>query len=1039
MKRRYFIEISTKATLGLLIVSRTTAFPTLQKYLFDTFEGSDEEYRRLLLVENAAESYKTSDTENILKTFNTHFWINFGESGKDGSFKEATRVSISSAKPVNFDDVRKACNWESNPVISDVMPRLNDIFWDVILTTGGFSAVAGIAKVTRSPFHALVASAAISGTLILNKELIKGIFEKVEKDNVRLCVETVNKYDKNLKNQDKELLESDSVSNQIQVPFKKDTDDIEKSLPPNNRLIKAKDVSRNPAGETVHSVEIQGESKKKILQNTINDLDAYLAEWKDQIAQVSSEKERQMLIAQINFQNEENKASIYLVRTFIDLVLGDKSFASDFYKIAMALNDMHYNFAQFTMPIPSIGTMAFTANWIGASLMIMSVLEGSNEGDTWKELFKQLRELTEIVIEGFKAVQENQKRILEQLNNLYEAVIRNGVIEQSILTQINTGMREIQQSIDMLEYGIYMNKIENANSQLNALFNDNFNINKESHQNEYRKNVTEFVTHATLSAANVRTFSGYVTSADGTIVKSIINQNIPFEYQIGLIPVVHNRLSHIYSTVRPGNYMGVVPNPIEWIRGVDLYLQAYFFAKPASQYVKNHVKELEKKGRLLSDFLKDYSSQELFIPLKSSFTLLTNRLSEGITANFQIFLKSKSFPTIIDTLNDFRRSGINQLDRNVFSQVNLYGTQRSNWDLERDILLGRFNTSKYKYYVNEFDTFHQNEPLYTLDYDIYGLINLAAQLNIVSYAKTAADRGYDPSFYFHTLTFISGPFKGLEIKFADATINVAGRPHLGPFYSFPGITFSLIKLRYKGRYESKPVPKKIANYSWREKAQELRIREDIAVSYFKLEPSYKNVPNDSSLSAFPYTFPEFLLNEVLNKADEIKHEAIQDLKLNTTLLYNKFSEDANNFNMIGYLLMNILAINNYNLPASIFKDYGEIKMTGLPFRNTPIALPFISLFDDIVSQCANIASEDFLSQTATLNDRGDWSQFMDGFKSSAGLNTISNFIIGRITKMVEKQNVIILELINDSPKEQLNFNIASKLALLELLKKELDK
>lgn len=1033
MKRRDFLKASATSALGLSLLTQAKAFPLLQNHLAVTYDGSEEQYRNLLLVESAAEAYKKYDTENILKTANSHFWINFGQMENDNSFAKTTRANISTAKPLVFDDVHNACSWQSNPVISDVFPRLNDIFWDVTLPM----AITGIAAIARSPVTTVVATAATYGTFIINKELIKGIFEKVEKDNVRNCQDTVNKYHKQLKEPDKVLLESEPVSNQIKIPFKRETKEIESSLPVGNRIRRAKEASRNPARETSPSPERSGGPKNEILKYTIADLNAYLEEWKRQVTEAKSEKERQILIAQINFRNEENRASIYLVRTFIELVLGDRSFASDFYKVAMALNDMYYNFAQFTMSTPAIGTMAFTANWVGASLMIMSVLQRNNEGDVWKELFKQLRQLTEIVIEGFKAVQENQKRILQQLNNLYETVIRNGVIEQSLLTQINTGMREIQQSIDMLEYGLYINKVETANTQLNALFNDDFNIKKESHQNEFRKNVTEFVTHATLSAASVRTFSGVATSPDGNLVKTILSQNVPFEYQVGLIPAVHNRISHIYSTVRPGNYLGLVPNPLEWLRGVDLYLQAYLFARPKSQYVKNHVAELIKKGRLLSDFFKDYSSQDLFVPLKSSFTLIATRLCEQVSGAFQSFLKSKSFPAIVNTLNDFRRSGIKPLDRRVFSLVNSTGTQRGNWNAEYAELLGRFNVSTHKYYVNEFDTFHQNEPLYTLDYDIYGLINLAQHLGVLTHTKTAADKKYRPDFHFHKLSFISGKFQGLDIKFADPTINVAGVPHKGPFHTFPAITFALIALRYDTGYEKFPSPQKLADYSWREKARELIDSRKIADSHFKLKPTYQDIPGDSSLSALPYTFPEFLLNEVLHKADELKYEAIQNLRLNTTSIYNQHPEDAGNINMIGYLLMNILAINNYNLPGSRSKDYADIKSTGLLYRHTPIPLPFISLFDDIVYQVAVVAGEDFLSQTAAVEDRGDWSQFMDALKTEGGLEPISDFVKRRVVRLLEKQNNTVTELINEFPKDQLNFNIASKLAVLELLQKEI--
>jgi hypothetical protein len=1016
--RREFILKSSLTVGGFLFLNQLQAVPLFRQFIIATLNEDDEELlKKLLLQANGYETYKTLNYQDNINAYRTNYYSVFGEKDATGTYTQKTVDNIKTSKPVTLDELYRACNYKENPFMDDVFPKLNTLFQSAIIGFG----TAGLAAYGTATLPVIIAELTLTGVGILNTGLIEGVIEKVKKDNIDLCKRTVEHYYKENK-ENKLIIESDEVTNKSKIPFKAEKKELENKLPETNPV---KSVSK----------KINESNKEELLTTIVTDLTAYLKEWKKTAEEANTFQKRQDFLNYLNFIDSEISSGLFIGKTAIQILFNDSKLANDFYAVSMALKDAYLNYVKFTMPQPAIGTMAFAASWVSAGLTIMSLFSKNSEAELWKNLFKQLKELTELIIKGFTAVLENQKLILQQLNTLTEIVIKNGKIEQTLLRKLNDKLDELFSKIDLLEYNQSMELIINSSAQLNTLFNDRkFDIQKDDYRIEFSKYITNYVRHSTEISSNSGSICGYSLTTDGSILRELVLKNTPFEYQIGKIPIAISSLSTKpkYFT---NNYISKIPNPIEWNRGIDLYLQANLIARPDSKYVKNHLTTFIETGMLLQKFLRDFIKKDFVTELAEFQSSLSLAVFDILDNYAKQRLLSKSFHKCLLPYKKSLKMTVSTLDRSAFTPIEpgkryeyrvgsvaQRSAKRKKLYAAIEPLLEK---NKLTVLFNEIDADDKfpDHRVDAFDVDVFDIFETAMELGIINFDKGSKTRSNGRGMYrdvpLYTCEFIDGDFKGIVVKFLEDNISYTrsfpiqegSSPQDGKRYK---------QLHFGGLFDSSINPQ-----SWRSQVKTILKNKSLDSSFYKLKKISSNLDN------LDFSFIEFVINEIARKSDRIKNSISQELASDLDFLYRGNIDKSNELNIIGYLIINQLSIIEYNKSTSPYSDYRDIQLSGKAYNNYLVYTPKYAYFQDLVKIFNDVFSEDFLNEN-THSEK--WKDYKQTFTENPNdLTPIINFIKDNFTAIVTEQKNYLLNLdIND---KTVNYNISNTLMVLTEFKK----
>ena len=1017
--RRTFLLKSTSTIASLLLFERLKALPALERMLSDNLKPEDEEaIRKILLHAVAVNDYKDLTFDQAIAAYRTNFHANFGATDDNGNYTPQAIQQIKEAKPVTIDELYRACNYKENPFMEDAFPKLNTMFQSLIIGVG----VAGLAAAGTATLPVILAELTLMGTGILTTEFIEGIFEKVKNDNIALCRRTVDTYYKESAGK-KEVLQSTEVMSRSKIPFNAPKSELESKLP-----------DKHPVRVVSQKVD-SGTKKEELLTAVLSDLDTYFTEWKAASAQARSQRERQAFLNNLAAIDAEITGALYIGRAVIQLLFKDPTLADGFYRVSMAVKDAYINYVKYTMPEPAIGAMALTASWVAVGMTVLSLFSGGGEAQRWNSLFKQLKQLAELIINGFNAVLENQKNILQQLNFLTETVIRNGKIEQTLLQRLNDQFNQLNGKIDLMDYNQSMNIVINANAQLNTLFNDRkFDLDKDEYRVEYNKYITHYLVHATETACTSNALCGYALSATGAEVRKLVMNNVLFEYQVGLVPVAISGL-----TTKLKNFVNTFPgklaNPIEWNRGVDLYLQAHLITKSDSKFVKNHFVRFMETGVKLKEFCTELVSKEVVeevVELQhkhalSVFDILSDYTRQRLLAkNYQLIFKPyKKYLTTKYTL----------LDRTAFTPVepgkksHYQGTSKQRAAKRKKyyaVMEAAFANKQLAVLESEIDNDDRfpEHRVYAVDADVMEVFHTARDLGIIKFTTSTVHR-VSGSYHFpvtlYTCEFTEGSFSGLSVRFLYEERSYRR--------SFP---YQEGKSPYDGKkitvldFEG-PNFRTLNPQSWRQQAKTILKNRGLDKSYFKLRKLADNA------DVLDFSFTEFVINEILHKGDRIKEAVLNDAKLDVDFLYRGNIDKSNELNILGYLVVNILTLNQYNACVTPYDDYRETGVRTKMNANYLIYPPEYAFFEDLVKIFSFIAGEDFLNESTHA---AKWAPFKSTFTADQNdLAPVFNFIKRNYTDKIDKQR----DDLKAFPRAEisLNYNIHNTLNVLSQLQKHL--
>src|SRR5690606_31888172 len=112
-----------------------------------------------------------------------------------------------------------------------------------------------------------------------------------------------------------------------------------------------------------------------------------------------------------------------------------------------------------------------------------------------------------------------------------------------------------------------------------------------------------------------------------------------------------------------------------------------------------------------------------------------------------------------------------------------------------------------------------------------------------------------------------------------------------------------------------------------------------------------------------FSFPEFILNEILHKGDRIKNEVSDTIVTDIDFLYRGNIDKTNDLNILGYLIINQLSIVEYNNLVSPYSDYRDIHLSSEAFTNYLIYAPKYAFFEDLVNIFNAVFLEDFFNES----------------------------------------------------------------------------
>ena len=1030
MDRRKFIKTNSIACLGLYLsiteLKASTHFiNSLSNIELNALFANinENENRKLALLENSIYKYNNLSNQQILDSFKTQYRLRYGERSNN-KLKRSTKKSILQNSDLNINELSKACSYKNEPTIRDLMPKFLENGYTSVGALGVGIVTTGVIATSVVSVPLFLTGIGLTALGVGGATLASSLDEKRKRENEIICANSIYTYD-SLSDSDKIFYQSDEIEESIIIPFRRSTDEI---LTDNAGKSELRDI--------VTQAENEGESiqKKKFLQIYLNNLKKEQELKEQKIKEANSINERRKLITEIETDSRENSYKIYLAEVFIGKVLGDPEGARKFSKVASSINQMYGSYSKFIMNPPAVSTLAFSANWVSAGLVIMSVLQGEDDGEAnaWKELFKQLQKLTELIIEGFDAVLKNQKAILERLSEIFDLIQNNGIIEQSFLIEIKDTLNNIEQKLDQVELDLYMNKVIESNSQLSTLFGDKkFNLNKDSYRVPFNKYITNYVNHGTIFSTTVEALNGYNRDVSSKELFKTANSNISLEQQFGLISVAHRLSGLLSDEVDYSSFEGKVANPIEWIRATQLYLQAIFVGKPNSNFVKNHLNDFKNQGNLIIRFSNDYSSQSFQKKVNDNHL----KLEEEVLNNLVIWVKNDAISRGIKPLLNYYldyKSKVKKLDRNIFKLVNNHSTQRNNWNLERDTLRSHFSGKSFKIYINEYDGYNGNEPLYTIDYNIFEVLNLLKSKGVIDYTKQniVANNNYKTKYTKHYIKFNKRELKGLEIIFFQKKSHIAGRPHKGPFDPFIQIDFSAGPITYNG------ISPKINKYQWKNKASELLSQSKSKENYFLLKSSYQRNHN-SSIQKFRYNFSDLIANELLWEIKTVFYEIGESISVKKTFLYETYNSSASKLDINGYLLMAIKSLADYKHNTSSNFDYTNGIRYGTSVTSSLLNLPQYCFFNDLLIELQKALT--IPSAINENNDSGIWLNQVTKLNANReDLDPIKNAFADYLNPKFKKQHQEIEDSMHNEI-DAINFNISYTLVMIETMLKHLEK
>ncbi|RPE09564.1 hypothetical protein EGT74_21500 [Chitinophaga lutea] len=1007
---------SASTITSLLLFEQLKALPGVERMLSDNLKPEEEEaIRKILLQAVAANDYKDLSFEQSMAAYRTNFHANFGATDGSGNYTPETIQQIRESKPVTVDELYRACNYKENPFMEDAFPKLNTMFQSVIIGVG----VAGLAAAGTATLPVILAELTLMGTGILTTEFIEGIFEKVKNDNIALCRRTVETYYKE-SGAKKEVLQSTEVITRSRIPFNAPKKELESKLP-----------DKHPVKVVAQRVD-DGTKKDELLTAVLSDLNTYFTEWKTASEQARTQRERQEFLNNLAATDAEISGALYIGRAVIQLLFKDPTLADGFYRVSMAVKDAYINYVKYTMPEPAIGTMALTASWVAVGMTVLSLFSSGGEAKLWNNLFKQLQQLAELIINGFNAVLENQKNIMQQLNFLTETVIRNGKIEQTLLQRLNDQFNQLNGKIDLIDYNQAMGVVINANAQLNTLFNDRkFDLNKDEYRVEYNKYITHYLVHATETACTSNALSGYAMSATGAGVRTLVMNNVLFEYQVGLVPVaisgLTNKLKNFVNT-----FPGKLANPIEWNRGVDLYLQAHLITKSDSKFVKNHFARFMETGEQLKEFCTALVRKEVVEEIAELHHKHALAVFDILAEYTRQRLLAKNYHLIFKPYRRYLTTKYTLLDRTAFTPVepgkksHYQGTSKQRAAKRQKYyaaMESAFANKQLAVLENEIDNDDRfpEHRVYAVDTDVLDIFNTARDLGVIRFTTSTVHR-VSGSYHFpvtlYECEFKEGNFSGLNIRFLYEQRSYRR--------SFP---YQEGKSPYDGKmitvldFEG-PNFRTLNPQSWRQQAKTIIKNRALDRSYFKL----RKLGDDADILDFSFT--EFVINEILHKGDRIRESVLNDAKLDVDFLYRGNIDKSNELNILGYLVVNILTLSQYNSLVTPYDDYRETGIRTKMNANYLVYPPEYAFFEDLVKIFSGILGEDFLNESTHAVK---WAAFKPTFTADQNdLSPVFNFVRRHYTDRIDKQR----NSLNQLPMEgiSINYNIRNTLNVLNQLK-----
>ncbi len=1021
MNRRSFLKNNSFISLGLCFgINGLNSVPNLDEILnvLENELTSDDENRKLALIENAIFSNSNLSDDQIMNSFTTNFRINYGER-RNGKLTSKTRNAIKDNSPLTFDEVVAACNYQNNASLGDFLPKLTEFGYSAL---GGFgvSIVAGTVLSTAPVSIPLLATGVgLAGLGVGGASLASYIGDIRKQQNEQICIKTVNDFNQ-MSKKDQEFITSDEVQNQVIIPFRKETRNLIEENKDSSLLRQTEEKVQNSGASNLE------EKQREFLKAYLDALREEHERREEQVKQIQSLEERKKLLEKIERESAENSNKIYLAEVFISKILGDPTAGRNFAKVANSINQMYTSYSKFIMQPPAISTVALSANWVSAGLVIMSVLEGGGNGEAeaWKALFKQLKQLTELVIEGFNSVLKNQQAILERLANIFDLIQTNGIIEQTYLTEIKQTLEGIEHKINKLELDTYMNKIVDSNSQLNTLFGDkSFSLRKDSYRVPFNNFITNYVNHSTLYASSIESLSGYNANVTSAQLIKRTKQNSSLEQQIGLIPVVHRLSSFVNVNLEHNKYEGAIANPIEWSRGVGLYLEAISFGKPKSLYVKNHIKKFTAQGNLLASFARDYSNPNTIKQISNQFHEISTQLASKLASWVTKESNNLGIKTYLPNYLSYSSSNVRKLNRNTFRKINNSGHQKHNWNAERDALRSSFSGKSRKICINEYDGFNNNEPLYTTDLNIHEMLKFLKNRGIIDYSVSSkvANNNYHTKYKRHTIKFKKRFLRGLKITFFETKRWVAGKPHQGPFHPFTKIDFAAGIDAYNN------IGTKINSYQWKSKAQQLLNNHSNPERYF-LIPSVYPKNHNSSINKFRYNFTDLIVNEVAWEIRDLITKVGKNVSLKKQILFESNLPVSSKMDYTGYLLASTRSLLQYQEKSAPEYAYMNSNWRNIQITSPLLNLPEFSFFEDLLYHLQqSLLNTDFMN----MNKNQKWKSTVGLLRQNHNnLKPFETYVTNLLKEIISKQKDTIASELGEST-ESVNFNLNYTLAMLQ--------
>ena len=1015
VSRRVFINLSSAGILCALATRPLRALPSLAAFIENEQVSPDREELRLLLVEAvAAQTYQEISFNENFTAFRANFHAVFSARDFDGNYSVETIEKITKASPVTLDDLYKACNYKESTLIEDAFPKLNSMFQSAVIGVG----TASLASAGTATLPTVLAGITFLGVEVVNSALIEGLFEKIKKDNADLCKKTALGYYSASREQ-REVLRSEPFVKNTKIQFAAQSTDLREKLPNGHpvRVI----TERTP----------NHDANQEIITAVLNDLNSYLAEWRAASVHATTIKKRQDFLNELDHLNGEISGALFVAQAVIRVIAGNEKLANDFYKVSMAVKEMYIAYAKYTMPEPAIGAAALSATWASAGLTILSSFSQSGDKELWGNLFKQLKVLTDLIIDGFNAVLENQRTIINQLNAISEAISKNAKIEQSMLRRLADDVDLLRSRVDLMEYNSSIWPVIDASAQLNTLVQEKqFDPTKPEFIIEFNKYITRFVTYATETACVSGSISGFSVATRGIALRKVVRENIPFEYQIGLIPIAAASLATPLKYLT-NTFTARVPNPIEWNRGVDLYLQANLIVNPASKYVSTHFAQFINTGEKLQSMLQEFTNPALIEELADSQASLAGSASETFVKHFSAQLVAKNYHSHLWPYRKFLKLEFSNLNRDAFRQVvpgppdPRSGTQAqrvARRKMYRDEMERTFRRHPRAVVFDELDTYdsYPEHRIFAISEDVFDIFEIARDLGVISLTSSTwrSTSSINPtSFTVWRCEFILGHFSGIAFNFCHQRTQFHYSAE-SPFQGKEYYTFN-----FDGTQGTR-----LNQSSWRAQVKSVMKEKKIGRDYFKLRKLNENE------DIINYSVIEFIINEILHKADAVKKAMISASPLDIDALYLKNANHSNEIDTAGYLATNILTISNYNKSASPYSDYRELALGRYPYTHYLTYPPFYAFFDDLAKLFLRALEVDVINETL---HGAEWAAYRNTFNTQPeDLTPLFRFVVDRYNAIIEKQRSYLKGI---DGRSSMNYNIQSTLNCLKQFKVHIDR